>query len=258
MPRLKDAIVTLSDGAQVAARLVVAADGRASPLRQALDIPVMHTGYGQKAVVFAVQATEPHDGVSTEIHRSGGPFTLVPLPDRDGVPHAAVVWMEDGPTAAALADLPAAEFDAALNDRACGVMGRLSLVGRRAVWPIVSQLAQRFDGPRVALIGEAAHVMPPIGAQGLNTSLADVRCLADLVNSASAAGDDIASAAHLARYTQRRWPDAALRMAGVDALNRASQSSLQPLRDLRGLGLRVLHDVRPLRRLAMRAGMNMG
>ncbi|MEM9199698.1 MAG: UbiH/UbiF family hydroxylase, partial [Pseudomonadota bacterium] len=68
----------------------------------------------------------------------------------------------------------------------------------------------------------------------------------------------IASAAHLARYTQRRWPDAALRMAGVDALNRASQSSLQPLRDLRGLGLRVLHDVRPLRRLAMRAGMNMG
>ncbi|MEL6235253.1 MAG: FAD-dependent monooxygenase [Pseudomonadota bacterium] len=256
LPRLKDAVVTLSDGAQVSAGLVVAADGRGSPLRQALDIPVTRLGYRQKAVVFVVQATEPHDDVSTEIHRTGGPFTLVPLPDHDGAPHAAVVWMEDGPTAAALAEMPSAQFEAALNERACGVMGRLSLVGRRAVWPIVSQLARRFDGPRVALIGEAAHVMPPIGAQGLNTSLADVRCLADLIEEARAAGEDIASPARLARYTQRRWPDAALRLAGVDALNRASQSSLQPLRDLRGLGLRVLHDLRPLRRMAMRAGMN--
>lgn len=255
LPRLDHALVRLTDGSSVVARLVVAADGRNSAVREALGISAPRIGYGQKAVVFAVAAEEPHDGVSTEIHRTGGPFTLVPLPDRAGIPHAAVVWMEDSARAAALARMPLADFEAALNARSCGVMGRLALAGPRALWPIHAQLARRFDGPRAALMGEAAHVMPPIGAQGLNTSLGDIDALAALVAEAHAAGRDIGAPGLLARYNRKRWPDAAARIAGVDFLNRAAQTRLQPLRNARQVGLTLLHGLTPLRRLALRAGL---
>ena len=103
-------------------------------------------GYGQKAVVFTVTHDAPHDGVSTEIHRSGGPFTLVPLPDRDGRHASAVVWMETGPRAAELAAMAEDAFEAALNLRACGVLGELRLAGRRRLWPIVAQVADGSTG----------------------------------------------------------------------------------------------------------------
>ncbi|HEU0223198.1 MAG TPA: FAD-dependent monooxygenase [Paracoccaceae bacterium] len=254
-PRLDHAIVRLSDGTNVAARLVVAADGRDSPLRQALGIPAPVLRYGQKALVFAVACTLPHQGTSTEIHRSGGPFTLVPLPDRDGIPHAAVVWMEDAAAAERLARLPVPDFEAALNARALGILGPLRLVTPRAVWPIRAQLALRFDGPRTALVAEAAHVMPPIGAQGLNTSLRDLDALVTLVAAARAAGRDIGGPDLLAGYHRSRWPDALIRVGGIDLLNRASQAELQPLRDLRRAGLALLHGLPPLRRAAMRLGL---
>ncbi|RMH46215.1 MAG: UbiH/UbiF family hydroxylase [Alphaproteobacteria bacterium] len=258
VPRLRDIVVRLSDGTQVRARLVVAADGRDSAVRRALGIPAPRIGYGQKAVVFAVSCTLPHQGVSTEIHRAGGPFTLVPLPDRDGVPHAAVVWMEDGPRAAELATMPVQAFETELNARACGVLGRLGLATPRALWPIISQIAARFDGPRSLLVAEAAHVMPPIGAQGLNTSLRDVALLRDLLVEARAAGADIGAPELLARHARRRRAEAALRIAGIDLLNRASQAGARPLREMRRLGLEMLHRTGPLRRLAMRAGMGRG
>jgi 2-octaprenyl-6-methoxyphenol hydroxylase len=258
VPRDRAALVRLSGGGTVSARLVIAADGRDSPVRRALGIAAPRLTYGQRALVFAVRAEWPHEGISTEIHRSGGPFTLVPLPDRDGVPHMAVVWMETGPEAMRLAALPVPAFEAALNERACGEQGELQLVTPRAVWPIISQLAARFDGPRTALVAEAAHVMPPIGAQGLNTSLKDVQALLSLVTAAAAAGEDIGAPGLLARYHRARWPDAALRTAGIDFLNRASLAPLQPLRDLRRIGLGILSGVRPVRRLAMRAGLGAG
>ena len=99
-PRTDAALVALSDGTQVRAALVVAADGRDSAVREGLGIAARRWGYGQKALVFTVTHALPHEGVSTEIHRSGGPFTLVPLPDRDGAHCSAVVWMEAGPRAA--------------------------------------------------------------------------------------------------------------------------------------------------------------
>ena len=179
-PRTGEAIVALSDGGQVRARLVVAADGRDSLVREALGIGVRRWGYGQKAVVFTVTHTLPHGDASTEIHRSGGPFTLVPLPDGPDGHRSAVVWMEEGPKAATLAAIAAADFDAALAERACGILGEIRLAGPRRLWPIVAQLADRLDGPRTALVAETAHVVPPIGAQGLNMSLADIAALLDL------------------------------------------------------------------------------
>ena len=257
-PRTDAALATLSDGAQVRAALVVAADGRDSALREGMGIAVRRWGYGQKALVFTVAHAPPHDGVSTEIHRSGGPFTLVPLADREGRHGSAVVWMESGPRAAELAALPRDDFEAALNLRACGVLGTLSLTSPRRLWPIIAQLASRLDGPRTALVAEAAHVVPPIGAQGLNMSLRDIAVLTDLLTEARGAGRDIGGPEVLARYQRARYPDLVLRMAGIDALNRAAMAGARPLRDLRRTGLRTLHGLPPLRRAAMRLGLGGG
>ncbi len=257
-PRTEAALVALSDGSLVRAALVVAADGRDSAVREGLGIGVRRWGYGQKAVVFSVAHELPHDGVSTEIHRSGGPFTLVPLPDLDGAHRSAVVWMEAGPRAAELAGMPEAAFETELNLRGCGVLGELRLASPRRLWPIVAQLAARLDGPRAALVAEAAHVVPPIGAQGLNMSLRDIATLLDLGLAARGAGADIGAPALLARYQRARYGDLVLRMAGIDALNRAAMAGARPLRDLRRAGLKALHGVAPLRRAVMRLGLGAG
>lgn len=243
------AFVTLSDGQRVEPKLVIAADGRNSTLRRALGIGVQTWRYGQKALAFAVTHEAPHGNVSTEIHRSGGPFTLVPLPDRDGRPCSAVIWMERGPEVLRLAALPGAEFEAELNRRSAGVLGHLTLATRLTVWPIISQLAQRFSGPRTALIAEAAHVVPPIGAQGLNMSLADIAELLAL------SARDPGSRDSLDAYDRKRRPEVRLRVLGVDTLNRASMMSARPLRDIRAAALGALHGMAPVRRLAMTAGL---
>jgi 2-octaprenyl-6-methoxyphenol hydroxylase len=250
--RETEANVTLSDGSRVRARLVVAADGRNSTMRQALGIAVKTTRYGQKALAFAVTHPIPHQNVSTEIHRSGGPFTLVPLPDRDGLPCSAVVWMESGPEVARLAALPAAEFEAAMNARSCHVLGPLQLVSRRSVWPIISQIAERMAGQRTALLAEAAHVVPPIGAQGLNMSLADLAVLLDL---AQANPGGLGDRAMLDSYHARRHFEVQARVTGIDALNRASMLGAQGLRDLRASALNMLYSAAPVRRTLMKAGL---
>lgn len=252
--RSTEALVTLTDGTRVAARLLVAADGRDSPMRTALGIPVTTRRYGQKALAFAVTHPIPHENVSTEIHRSGGPFTLVPLPDRDGRPASAVVWMERGPEAARLAALPVPDFEAEVNARSCHILGPLTLVSRRQVWPIIAQVAERMSGERTALMAEAAHVMPPIGAQGLNMSLADLGALIDLAQADPA---HLGSAAMLDAYHRRRHLDVQARVLGIDMLNRASMAGAQPLRDLRATALNALYSLAPVRRTLMRTGMGM-
>ena len=252
LTRESEALVGLSDGTRVRCRLVIAADGRGSPMREAAGISVKTTRYGQKALAFAVTHPIPHDNVSTEIHRSGGPFTLVPLPDRDGLPCSAIVWMEDGPEALRLSRLPVPEFEAAMMERSCGLFGPLTLVTRRSVWPIITQVADRMAGERIALLAEAAHVVPPIGAQGLNMSLGDLRCLRDL---AVARPEGLGDRVMLDAYEKRRHPEVRLRAAGIDALNRASQISSQPLRDLRAAGLSALYGAAPVRKLLMQMGL---
>lgn len=250
--RESGAEVTLSDGSPVRAKLVVAADGRNSFIREAAGIPVKTTRYGQKALAFAVTHPLPHNDVSTEIHRSGGPFTLIPLPDRDGLHSSAVVWMERGAEAERLAALPVPEFEAAMTARSTGLLGPLTLVTRRSVWPMMTQIAARFAAERVALIAEAAHVIPPIGAQGLNMSLADLSCLLGLAEKDPA---HLGEAAMLAAYTRRRWPEVKAREIGIDFLNRASMVEPRPLRDLRAGVLGALYSLRPVRRTLMRAGL---
>jgi 2-octaprenyl-6-methoxyphenol hydroxylase len=250
--RDREVRVLLTDGSTVAARMLVAADGRDSPVRQALGIGVRTTRYGQTALSFSVTHPVPHDGVSTEIHRDGGPFTLVPLPDRGGVPCSAVVWMDRAAEAARRLALPPAEFAAEATERSCHAFGPLALAGGRAAWPIVTQVATALTGPRTALVAEAAHVMPPIGAQGLNTSLADIACLLRL---ACADRDGLGDAAMLAAYARRRHPEVIARAAGVDALNRASIAGGGAWREVRGRVMAMMHDLAPVRRGLMRLGM---
>jgi 2-octaprenyl-6-methoxyphenol hydroxylase len=254
LTRESAAFVTLSDGARIEARLLLAADGRNSPMREAAGIGLRSFRYGQKALAFSVTHPRPHENVSTEIHRSGGPFTLVPLPDQDGEHASAVVWMERDGEANRLANLPVSEFEAAMNLRSCEILGPLSLRSRRSLWPMVAQIAHRMSSERVALMAEAAHVVPPIGAQGLNMSLKDLTHLLDL---AIKSPFTLGNAKMLASYHHARHGEILARVMGIDALNRASMASAPVLRDLRAKTLGTLYALAPVRRVLMQAGLGM-
>ncbi len=255
LTRTDAAHVTLTDGTKVTARLLIAADGRASPTRTALGIGVQRHDFGQTALTFAVSHAQPHQNISTEVHRSGGPFTLVPLPDLGGRPCSAVVWMERAATAKTLHTMDEAAFNAAATERSAGVLGDLHLASRRTAWPIISQLADRFYGERTALVAEAAHVVPPIGAQGLNMSLADIEALLDLAQDQP---DALGTPAMLQAYHAARYTDVALRKAGVGLLNRVSMQGNPLAQMARRTGAKLLHDVKPIRASLMRLGIGAG
>lgn len=252
LTRDREAIVTLTDGSVLLARLVVAADGRASPVRGAAGIGVTTTRYGQKALAFNVTHPHPHENVSTELYNQGGAFVLVPLPDQKGGPASAVVWMNDGRRSLDLMAMDEAAFSREATLRSAGVLGELTLASPRRLWPVVTQRADRITAQRTAIVAEAAHVLPPIGAQGLNTSLHDVVALVDL---ATASPDDPGSPETLAVYEKTRERDIRTRAAVIDLFNRVCRSGEVPLQSLRLAGLKAVHDIAPLRRAVMRAGL---
>ena len=250
--RTAQARVGLSDGTKVFAKLVIAADGRNSPTRDAAGIGVQTTRFGQKALAFAVTHSLPHRFVSTEIHRTGGPFTLVPLPDFDGKPSSAIVWMEESAKADALMALNETAFEDAMNKRSCELYGPLKLASKRTIWPIIAQKADSLIAERLAVVAEAAHVVPPIGAQGLNMSLKDIATLLDL---ATKHPEQLGDQHMLDAYQKARYGDVKLRVAGITALNRTSMASDQTLRDLRAKGIDLLHGIGPVRHGLMKLGL---
>jgi 2-octaprenyl-6-methoxyphenol hydroxylase len=151
--------------------------------------------------------------------------------------------MESGPEVARLAALPVEGFEDEMTTRSSGVLGPLKLLTRRSVWPIISQIADRMSGPRTVLMAEAAHVVPPIGAQGLNMSLADLTCLLDL---ALQHRDDPGLPGVTEAYHRRRHWEVQARVTGIDLLNRASIAGAQPLRDLRSQALDLLYSAKPV------------
>ena len=243
--------VRLSDGSTCAAKLIIAADGRDSPMRQAAGIDVRRSTYGQKAIAFAVTHAQLHYNISSEIHRTGGPFTLVPLPDQDGSHASAVVWMDSGPAQAKRMAMSEPEFETEMNIRACSVLGPLKLAAPRSLWPIISQRATRLTAQRLALIAEAAHVSPPIGAQGLNMSLEDIAVLLEKTRKSNDPGDPQS----LQAFERARLPDIRMRIGGIDLLNRASQSTAPLLRNARAAALEALYAATPVRKGLMRLGL---
>ena len=252
LSRTAEARVTLTDGRRIAARLAIAADGRDSALRTAAGIGATTRRYGQTALAFTATHDTSHGRVSTEVYNQGGAFTTVPLPDIGGAPASAIVWMNDARRAETLAALDDDAFDARMTARACGLLGPMRRTGPMGQWSVITRTADRLTAERVALVAEAAHVLPPIGAQGLNTSLHDIAALVDL---ALADPDGLGSAAQLARYEQSRARDIALRARVIDLYNRVCQSGEPPIQGLRSLGLRLVHDLPALRRTVMRAGL---
>ncbi len=252
LARTAEARVWFSDDTDARTDLVIAADGRNSLLRQSAGIGVKTTRYGQKALAFAVTHPIPHQNVSTEIHRRGGPFTLVPLPDYKGVPSSAVVWMETDAQAERLMALDEAAFNAEMSERSCHLFGPLELATRRTAWPIISQVAERYTAQRLALVAEAAHVVPPIGAQGLNMSLADLSVLLDETHR-----HELGSEGMLKAYERRRHLEVKARVTGIDLLNRTSRSDAQWLKDLRARGIGLIHDATPIRKGLMYLGLGL-
>lgn len=241
-------LIRLSDGSRIEARLLIAADGRNSLLRREAGIKVRRTELPQSALVCHLDHPLPHGNCSIEVHDQGGPFTLVPL---DTPTRSALVWMSDRRSCAALRALDPDAFAAAASLRSAGVLGPLTLASDRAVWPMIAQTAHRLTDRRLALIAEAAHVVPPIGAQGLNMSLADMACLRDL---AIAQPDQLGSTGMLAAYERRRLPEILMRSTGIGALGRASMVGASPLRQLRRAGLDLIAKS-PLKHPLMRLGL---
>lgn len=243
--------LVLSDGSRLFARLVAGADGRGSKVREASGIAMRRGDYPQVAFTATVRHTRPHEDTSTEFHTESGPFTLVPLPGM----RSSIVCVVTDREAVRLMGLPDADLARELEARAQSTLGAFDMDEGRGAFPLAAETAEKLVAHRVALIGEAAHTMPPIGAQGLNLGLRDVAALADLVCEAAARGRDVGEDALLARYAAGRQRDIDGRMAAVDLLNRSLLSGFLPVQSLRGFGLYLLDRVGPLRRTLMRLGV---
>ncbi|MFZ1104037.1 MAG: FAD-dependent monooxygenase, partial [Hyphomicrobiaceae bacterium] len=201
-------------------------------------------------VVTSFGHSRPHRDTVNELHRRVGPLTTVPLPGL----RSALVWVEAPEEARRLAGLDVAAFAAELEERLQGVLGAVGEVETRALYPLAGQRAERMGARRIALVGEAAHVVPPIGAQGLNLGLRDAAALADCVSDAKARGEDIGGEAALAAYDRARGLDVLGRSLSIDLLNRSLLTSLLPVEGLRALAVHALAGVPPLRRLLMQEG----
>lgn len=248
--------VELENGPALHCRLLVGADGRNSAVREASGIKASHHDYGQNAITFLIGHSRPHDFTSTEFHRPGGPLAFVPMPDApDGSHRSSIVWVERTEKAEALLRLKKDELIQTLEAESNGILGKLSLESPPESWPLAALKSEALIAPRTALVAEAAHVLSPITAQGLNLSLRDVAALAEEVTDAARAGSDIGGTAILDRYARRRRADMQSRVRGVDGLMRLVSTEHPALRGLRRTGLAAVSNLPPLKALAMQHGL---
>lgn len=243
--------LALSTGKTLGARLVIAADGRESPTRTAAGIKTSSWSYTQAAIVATFAHSRAHRGISTELHRRVGPLTVVPGPGNT----SNLVWVETKEEAQRLIALDDAEFNRELSAHIGSLLGTLSNVSPRRAYPLSGRTASPLAAQRVALVGEAAHVIPPIGAQGLNLGFRDAATIAEIAGEAQSAGEDIGADRTLARYDAARRTDVAFRVFAVDLLNRSLLSSIPGSHLVRGFGLFVLASNSALRARVMREGV---
>jgi 2-octaprenyl-6-methoxyphenol hydroxylase len=232
-------------------RLVIGADGRRSLCRAAAGIETMQRAYPQTALTLNLAHTRPHLDTSSEFHTESGPFTLVPLPGR----RSSLVCVLDPAHAAELAAMGDAELSAEIERRAHSLLGAMSVEPGRGMFPLAIETADSFARDRIALVGEAAHVVPPIGAQGLNLGLRDGATIAELVADARRQDIDIGAPEVLARYDTQRRADVTSRSIAVDLLNRSLLTDFLPAQGARGLSLYLVDRIGPLRRALMREGV---
>ncbi|AMN42016.1 UbiH/UbiF family hydroxylase [Rhodoplanes sp. Z2-YC6860] len=250
--RDSDVVVSTKDGDTVTARLVIGADGRRSLCRAAAGIDSRGRTYPQTALTFNLAHSRPHRDTSTEFHTEQGPFTLVPLPGN----RSSLVCVVSPREAEHLQALNETELNAELEQRSHSILGKITTEPGRGVFPLAIETVQSFGRQRIALVGEAAHLVPPIGAQGLNLGLRDAAMIGELAVTARRDGGDIGSDNVLDHYDALRRADVQSRTLAVDLLNRTLLSDFMPTQSARGLGLYLLDRIGPLRRAAMREGVS--
>jgi len=246
-----EVVIRTGEGKSLSARLVAGADGRHSLCREAAGIEVKRRELNQSALTFNVGHSRPHRNISTEFHTPQGPCVFVPLPgDR-----SSIVWVSAPKEAARLIALSDGELSEAAETRSHSVLGRLRAEPGRHLFPLAIEQPRQFAKSRIALVGEAAHVIPPIGAQGLNMGLRDAADLADLVREAMLSGEDPGLPRVMKRYDSTRRADVLSRTFAIDIANRSLLSDFLPMQSLRAAGLHLMGSFGPLRRFAMREGL---
>lgn len=240
--------IRTAGGATIDAKLAVGADGRNSLCRTAAGIDVQSEAYPQIALTYNVSHSRPHRDISTEFHTEHGPFTTVPLPGG----RSSIVCVVSPADADDMQSLSGEALDRELERRSHSILGKINADAGHGAFPLVRETARRFAAERIALVGEAAHRFPPIGAQGLNLGLRDAAAIAEV---AADHRDDPGVTDATDRYDRERRADVVSRTIAVDLLNRTLLSDLLPMQGLRGIGLHLLNTVGPLRRAMMREGV---
>ena len=238
------ASVTLSDGSQRHARLLVGCDGRASGTAERAGIRRTGHGYGQTALVCAIAHELPHHGIAHQFFMPPGPLAILPLTGN----RSSIVWSETTAHAAEIAAMDEESYLAVLRPRFGDFLGEISLAGQRFSYPLGLTLAKSFIGPRLALVGDAAHGLHPIAGQGLNAGLRDVAALVDVLSDARQRGEDIGSTPVLTRYEQWRRFDTTTLAVATDTFNRLFSNDNPLLRALRDVGMGLVNATPALRR----------
>ena len=244
--------VITKQGQSLTAALVIGADGRHSLCREAAGIGVKRRDLGQSALTLNVTHTRPHGNCSTEFHTESGPCVFVPLPGN----RSSIVWVVRPDEAARLQALDDDALALAAEKQSHSIFGKLTVAPGRHVFPLAIENPDTLAAKRIALVGEAAHVLPPIGAQGLNMGLRDAADLAETVRDALLMGNDPGNEAVLQHYARARRADVFSRTFAVDMANRTLLSDFLPAQSLRAAGMHLLDRVGPIRRLAMREGLS--
>jgi 2-octaprenyl-6-methoxyphenol hydroxylase len=250
-PENAEIVIRTRQQQSLSARLLVGADGRQSPCREAAGIEVRRRELDQAALTFNIGHSRSHRNISTEFHTPEGPCVLVPLPgDR-----SSVVWVAKPQHAERLMALSDDELSEAAETQSHSILGRISVEPGRHVFPLAIAQPRQFAQARIVLVGEAAHVLPPIGAQGLNMGLRDAADIAGIVGDAIGLGEDPGAPQPLKRYDSARRADVASRSFVIDMANRSLLSEFWPMQSLRAAGLHLIGSIGPLRRIAMREGL---
>jgi 2-octaprenyl-6-methoxyphenol hydroxylase len=238
---------TLDDGAEVRAALLVAAEGRNSPTREAAGIKVARWSYDHHAIISAFNHERPHDNIAYEIFYPAGPFALLPLNDDAAGHRSAIVWSvraKDGPGMMKLSDRG---FMAEAEKRMGGFLGKLSNLSPRGSYPLGFHHAATITGERLALVGDAAHGIHPIAGQGLNLGFRDVAALTEVLVEGKRLGLDPGDAQLLARYQRWRGLDTLMVAASTDALNRLFGLSGRTASAVRRFGIAAVDRIGPLK-----------
>ncbi len=248
---LRGVEATLNDGTQIKARLAVAAEGKFSPTRESAGIGTRQFDYEQTAIVCSVGHQDPHDGVAVELFLPSGPFAMLPMTGN----RMNLVWTEATGLAQNYLEMEDGPFLQEVEKRFGDWLGDLELLGPRFSYPLKLQTADRYTDTRLALIGDAAHVIHPIAGQGLNLGLRDMAALAEVIVDAHRLGLDIGGGTVLENYESWRRPDVFAMAAVTHGLNRLFSNDITPLRVARDVGLATVDKMGPLKRLFMRHAM---